>query len=162
MSDSTLDVSLEGEIESHSGTYMLKLKKLKWFSCIQQNVRLSLCETTQVRQHMQCKTLETATTAILCKWHVLEMCTGCVLFGISAFENKTSWFVFLNCACMRSRVKSVLTMLSMHRVTVCTKCRLTTLLVNILCQYSVLKWQRFEQHWNTHSGSFLFLFTSNF
>ena len=53
---------------------------------MQQNIRLSLCETTQVREHMQCKVLATAAVWYTLKLHVHAQCTGCVLFGISRFK----------------------------------------------------------------------------
>ena len=63
---------------------------------MQQNVKLSLCETTQVREHMQCKVPATATVWYTLKVHVHALRTGCVLFGISWLENKTSMCVFFN------------------------------------------------------------------
>ena len=62
---------------------------------MQQNVRLSLCETTQVREHIQCKVPATAAVWYTLKVHVHAQCTQFVFFGIFRSENETSLYVFL-------------------------------------------------------------------
>ena len=66
-----------------------------YISCRQQNVRLSLCETTQVREYFPCRMPATAAVWYTLKVYVHALHTGCVLFGISRSKNKTSLYVIL-------------------------------------------------------------------